>query len=583
MALERFTETYKPDIATYKNFVSSRKITESEILILKNSNSKLQESIKKFLEDNPQYQLEGKIVYRVPISRYDWKNANGRVYSKKLWENVIKSQKEAYEGGIGLADHPEDDQEGKFKETAVVWLSLGLNESYNVEEKIVWGDCIFVGPHGRLAEEIMEAGGRVGFSSSGFGELEESDKSQVRWDTYMLERVSDIVLNPSQNVYGKKENIHKESSAKTENSIKENKETIPMKEATTPEIGKFSKIEERKIREDIQKYFELAKSVPNPALRLKELEDIQESFLEVQSLFNGDKAEPFYQELTKAISETTEEIDVAIEEHIRVKETFGVAGTEELKEGIVKLATDLEFNERTVDEWKKMAEGFQDTNKKLRAINASLPTITAYKEALNKQKELKAVFTEKEQELLGVIEALQGKIEKHQASQKKLVTELTSISRTNETLSEENAKIKSIAISLKKKLSEAREIEVSRLEALQEQRLQETTVNFQPKKTSHNYFDGFSEKEEIQKYWKDIYKRHGRDILPYKESILACKVLKEAMVLYNKFFSELGSASSRKLTEALPESERRSLLESQNNIKIASHKPLELRKPKTWI
>ena len=48
---------------------------------------------------------------------------------------------------------------------------------------------------------MLEAGGKIGLSTSGFGEFKE-DNQTIDPDTYELERVADFVFNPSFQVYG---------------------------------------------------------------------------------------------------------------------------------------------------------------------------------------------------------------------------------------------------------------------------------------------------------------------------------------------------------------------------------------------
>jgi hypothetical protein len=57
-----------------------------------------------------------------------------------------------------------------------------------------------------LAQEILEHNGRVGTSSSGFGEV--GPGNIVDPDTYIIERLADLVLNPSQGTYGSLECAH---------------------------------------------------------------------------------------------------------------------------------------------------------------------------------------------------------------------------------------------------------------------------------------------------------------------------------------------------------------------------------------
>ena len=142
----------------------------------------------------------GPKLYKFPVARIndaDHPNLNGRVYTRELWDNVINKQQDNWKGLCGLSDHPEGDDPGQFKQSSIVWLDMMIDDL----NKIVWAIGSFVGQYGHLAQEIIEAGGRIGFSSSGFGELMMDGKT-VNPDTYQIERVADIVLNPSQGVYG---------------------------------------------------------------------------------------------------------------------------------------------------------------------------------------------------------------------------------------------------------------------------------------------------------------------------------------------------------------------------------------------
>lgn len=134
-------------------------------------------------------------LWQFPISRVNTieePNINGRVYSDSLWENVLNKQRDVWQGGSGLADHPEDD--GHFMDQSIVWLD-GLKEN-----GIVYGIGALVGEGGKLAEQIISVGGRVGFSTAGYGEV--LAEGVVDADTYEIERFADLVLNPSQGVYG---------------------------------------------------------------------------------------------------------------------------------------------------------------------------------------------------------------------------------------------------------------------------------------------------------------------------------------------------------------------------------------------
>ena len=137
-------------------------------------------------------------VYTFPISRPDEKNLNGRIYTSKLWEKVIK-EKQA-DGCYGLMDHPQED--GSTKDYWCVWRNLRFSE----DRKLILADAYLFGMWGKQVLEALEAGGSIGLSSSGWGEFND-DNTTLNEETYLLERVADHVLNPSYEVFGHQEDL----------------------------------------------------------------------------------------------------------------------------------------------------------------------------------------------------------------------------------------------------------------------------------------------------------------------------------------------------------------------------------------
>ena len=136
-------------------------------------------------------------LWKIPVGRYGNKNNNGRIYPKELWENIKNNQCDAWQGLCGLADHPiEDDDPGLFRDQAVLWHDMEI-----ADDGTVYGYCSFVGPYGHMAQEILEHGGRIGTSSSGFGDVDKQT-CVVDPNTYIIERLADLVLNPSQSTFG---------------------------------------------------------------------------------------------------------------------------------------------------------------------------------------------------------------------------------------------------------------------------------------------------------------------------------------------------------------------------------------------
>lgn len=169
--------------------------------------------------------LDSVEIWQFPISKVNTKeepNLNGRVYNKELWKNVIDKQTETWKGGCGLANHPADDEDGDFMKQSIVWL-----DGFIGDDDIVYGIGTFIGEGGALARQIISLGGRIGFSSSGYGDFL-NDGITVDPDSYEIDRLADLVLNPSQGVYGdyrdscKVESVSKKTNKTFKESIMKN-------------------------------------------------------------------------------------------------------------------------------------------------------------------------------------------------------------------------------------------------------------------------------------------------------------------------------------------------------------------------
>ena len=261
-------------------------------------------------------------IYRVPVARINppgTLNGNHRRYPAALWENVMTNQESAWKGLCGLADHPTDDSDpGSFKNSSIVWLGMEIDKPNN----LVYGIGSFVGPYGHLAQEIIDAGGRVGFSSSGFGELE-SDGETVNPDTYQIERLADVVLNPSQSVYGvindetslgnieyTKKTVVKESVENNENRIQEN---TNMDTRETGVKSALSKIEEKELRKHINNYLKENVEITNP---IKQLADLKE----IQSLIQEGQLTDLEDTVTEKLAEAQKRIEEMVEYGLKMKE-----------------------------------------------------------------------------------------------------------------------------------------------------------------------------------------------------------------------------------------------------------------------
>lgn len=208
------------------------------------------EKIKKILKENniPENVINNisnnnsKRLWRFPISKINdanHLNYNGRAYTRKLWENVLNSQSNVWKGRCGLSDHPSEDKSPSFKDQSILWLDAEIDDTCIDKDSglpYVFGYGVFVGPYGKMAEEILDYGGGIGFSSSGWGDFL-SDKCTVDPDTYEIERLADMVLDPSQGVYGNANNVIENIQPKT--PIKESLEKINEENNNKNKINKF--------------------------------------------------------------------------------------------------------------------------------------------------------------------------------------------------------------------------------------------------------------------------------------------------------------------------------------------------------
>lgn len=175
----------------------------------------------------PKKEYKAKAIYTFPISRPGKENLNGRIYNEKLWKNSVKRLADS--STFGLMDHPQE--EGSTKDIWCVWRNLRFSEAKDT----VVADAYLIGKWGEMVKEILEAGGKVGLSTSGYGEFLEDHKT-IDPESYELERVADFVFNPSYEVYGSQENIiSQEESTEKDGTMKINEEIIEdLKEENTP-------------------------------------------------------------------------------------------------------------------------------------------------------------------------------------------------------------------------------------------------------------------------------------------------------------------------------------------------------------
>ena len=153
------------------------------------------------------------VLKNVPVTRYT-ENANGRIYSKKLWSLV--EQKGNFNGAYCFSDHAEE--EPSVKDIAGIWSNFKVNED------TANADLRCVGDNGQLILEVVKAGGRMGFSTVGYGSLSEDNEKEVNPEDYEFSSC-DNVIEPSQAVYATKENLFNPATLNTGTPQEKQKES----------------------------------------------------------------------------------------------------------------------------------------------------------------------------------------------------------------------------------------------------------------------------------------------------------------------------------------------------------------------
>lgn len=135
----------------------------------------------------------GKVVMRGEFARCGIATENKRVYPDRLWEREIRRLGKAMEGRqlYGELDHPAD---GRTQLTRASHLLTNLE----IKGNIVIGEAeVMDTARGRDLKAILQAGGRVGISSRGYGSVAENDKGEsIVQDDYRLVTF-DFVADPA--------------------------------------------------------------------------------------------------------------------------------------------------------------------------------------------------------------------------------------------------------------------------------------------------------------------------------------------------------------------------------------------------
>lgn len=545
-------------------------------------------------------------LWKFPVSRFGNKNGNGRIYPRKLWENVIENQRDVWQGGCGLADHPvEDDDPGEFKTSAIVWLDMMIDDA----NKLIWAIGTFVGEYGRLAQEIIEAGGRVGFSSSGFGELDPFDKTTINADTYQIERVADIVTNPSQSVFGDIGNAHEntnieyskqsivESQTPKSKILKENTNMAAvnavenkdkLQESTQAPAAKseMSKMEKAIILKYVENLTSEAEKIKNPAERLKETNKILEMVEE-----SGD--EELKEKVTESLIEARNDLTKMIESAVAVQSELGDLST--LAENVKDVTKQGVLLNEQVKDYESLCHALEEKTQALFNENKTLKAKLELKESAMKSKSLKNNVSiikayEKNDKMVEALTRVESAFNKLQENNRKLSVTNTRLEAENGKLTtalrESEARLKDkLRLNESKKINDM-EITINLLkEQVGRLQLKNKALDaslrakekefreFKEDQKMENHIEpkfesyvtdqlNFRENRgiEVEKYWNDLCNQYGEaKMKPFEKSIRGAKTYREA---FNNFIKNLS-----KIEESAAEYEKARISESIGNLK----------------
>ena len=503
----------------------------------------------------------------VPVSYYGKKNGNGRIYGKRLWENVINNQRDSFISGPMLADHPAGDSDGNPKDICGVWLDAKIDPPDENGIGLVWGLLV---PSGHLGEDLkdhLKNGLRIGTSSSGFGKLLR-DGETVDPDTYQIERLADWVLQASQATYfGYDENhnvIDKSIHESMNNTSFPVEDEYKIKESIVRD-SKFTKLEEKKFRRDMESFLKDADNIKDPQERLAE-------FKEIRTYFEEGVCSDLKEKVEQKIAEEEKEIKRILEESIELKEKLGIENAKDLKQKLTRICDNTKLAEKEAKDWKAISEQLQA---KLDEANTSLskrPTedyvsflhdrvtdlinektshdkestdiVKKLTEAYSALKESKesldkevASLRESNDSLKEDVEYLKSSLSKVNTKKDSLNENLKSMMHKNMELKESIVKLQSVLDSQRKKFEES----YNKMEFLEKsnEKLKESIqlTSSKAKKAEQRLQSLRADKErqfikenltESEAYYNSLYKEYGNDIVPFKEKIAGARCLEDA-------------------------------------------------------
>jgi hypothetical protein len=120
-------------------------------------------------------------------------NANGRIYSQQVLDEAVDSIRHRINEGsfYGAISHGEESSVPLDRASHIITSLTKHRDGYYGKARIISGS-----PAGTILESIISAGGKIGMSSRGFGELRKNSTGLMEVTNYTLASI-DSVSQPS--------------------------------------------------------------------------------------------------------------------------------------------------------------------------------------------------------------------------------------------------------------------------------------------------------------------------------------------------------------------------------------------------
>lgn len=278
----------------------------------------------------------GLLKVRGIFQRYDKVNANGRFYSKKIFEKILGSQpfqdRLKKRGIVGILEHPEDGQ------TRLDRISHVVTKVWDDGKGLILGECeVLDTTNGKELKSLFHGNVMVGISSRGSGSVTEKDGVQHVNEDYECE-TWDFVYN---------------------NSV-ESANPIPV-ESTSREL-ELAAVNERTDTTD--------DSIKEDQLKMGKLMEMKKLKREISSLVRTPVDVPFDQRATliEDIDEKRVELDRLVSEDASIKSIADKVHKDlnQFESKVNDVETGKDGVKDDYDALKKISEGVIEQNKELK-------------------------------------------------------------------------------------------------------------------------------------------------------------------------------------------------------------------------